>query len=460
MKLLEKLTALFRPWTPRAVDSPPEQPAERSADGMDDRLPEDLISVISQEAYSWVVVQTMKRLGRGKNVFRLDGGLLFYTQMDGQSWMQLNLVHLVQQFQGKEPSAWLDCIGQYVDLHRADQAALETMLRSFGAAREHLTVRLHTKATYERFPMGADGYLLKVVLPGLYAALALELPGQFHILQRDEIRSWGIDDDELLWTAYGNLSDQRDKIQVVEQAGEGFSLVTLHEKDNAAAFAIDFGNHCSEWVGRMGSMVALPSKGSVFIYPVREPGAFNAAFTKMADMVNRFFHEGPAPLSNDLYWFHHNRFERFPKVMEGHTLTYSIPHRLLAYLRTPLAHPAFLSEVKDALLEGYWEGYYEYGQGFRPPLLGSRREFQLTLRAKGGQLEGSCVDEDHSGQAGVWGFVDRELISFIKKFPEAAAPDIHYTGFFDAGEVSFTGTWVIDEGNGKVFSGSWAMVRL
>ena len=461
MKLLERLTALFRPWTPSTVDSTPlTHTPERGLDGLDDRVPEDLASAISQEAYSWVVAQTLRRLGRGKHIFRLDGGLLFYTLLDGPGWRQLNVAHLVQQILGEDKVHWQERIGQYVDLHRVDQAALEGMLVSFEAARERLTVRLHTRATYERFPMGTDGYLLKAVLPELYAALALELPGQFHILQRSEIRHWGIDDDELLWTAYANLADQREKIKVVEQEGAGFSLITLLDKDYAAAFAIDFGNHCSEWVGRMGSMVALPSKGSVFIYPVRDPATFNTAFTKMAELVNRYFHEGPSPLSNDLYWFHHNRFEHFPKAMEGHTLTYSIPNRLLAYLRTPLAHPAFFSEVKDALLEGDWEGYYEYGQGFRAPLLGSRREFQLTLRARGGQLEGTCIDEDHSGQAGIWGFVDRELISFIKKFPEVPAQEIHYTGFFDALEVSFTGTWVIDEGNGKVFSGSWAMVRL
>jgi hypothetical protein len=405
-----------------------------------------------------VVEQTLRRLGKTRHLFRLHLGHLFYTELDGKSWRQLNLIHLVQLLAGEDRATWAEKIGWYVDLHRADQAALEALLASFGEASSRLTVRLHTKEAYVRFPM--EGYILKTVVPELYAALALELPGQFHILQRAEIAAWGIDEDELLWTAYANLADKREQIDIVEEKGDGFVLISLVEKDYAAAYVLDFANHCAEWMGRMGAMVALPTKGNVFIYPVGDPNAFNAAFTKMAELVNRCYQEGPSPLSNELYWFHHNHFERFPKIMEGHTLTYSIPNRLLAYLRTPLAHPAFFSDLKDNLLEGYWEGYYEYGQGYRAPLLGSRKEFQLTLRSKAGQLEGTCVDEDHSGQAGVWGFVDRELISFIKKFPDSPTQDIHYTGFFDAGEVSFTGTWVIDEGNGRVCSGSWAMVKL
>lgn len=455
MKLFDRITSFFRPWTPPAAETPPSGAAGLAPD---DRVPLELTGVISQEAYTWVVAQTLRHFRKGKFIFRLDGGLLFYTPAESPVWRQLNLTHLVQQLVCEDRSLWIDRIADCIDLHRADQVALEGLLESFDAAKDKLTVRLHSRSTYERFPI--EGYLLKTIIPELYAALALELPGQFHILQRSEINHWGIDEDELLWTAYGNLADQREKIQVVEQEGEGFTVVTLLDKDYAAAFALDFANHCAEWIGKVGSMIALPSKGCVFIYPIAETVAFNAAFTKMADLVNRYYREGHSPLSNDLYWFHHNRFERFPKAMEGHTLTYSIPSRLLAYLRTPLAHPAFVSDVKDSLLEGFWEGYYEYGQGFRAPLFGSRREFQLTLRSKSGQLEGSSVDEDHAGQASVWGFVDRELISFIKKFPDRPAQDIHFTGFFDAGEVSFTGTWVIDEGNGKIFSGSWAMVKL
>ena len=457
MKLLERLTALFRP---RTVGDAFAAPGDPGLNGMNDRLPDDLVSIISQEAYTWVVAETLRRLGRGRHIFRLDGGLLFYTQVDGRSWMQVNLVHLVQQLLLEERSAWQDRIAGYLDRHREDQVALESLLTSFQAAREKLTVRLHTEATYERFPLRTEGYLLKAVIPDLYAALALELPGQFHILQRTEIAHWEIDEDELLWTAYANLADQRDKIKVVEQEGEGFSILTLLEGDYAASFAIDFANHCSEWIGKLGAIVSLPTKGVVFIYPVNDPAVFNGGFTRMAELANRYFQEGPSPLTNDLFWFHYRLFERCPKAIEGHTLTYSIPNRLLAYLRTPLAHPAYVSEVKDALLEGDWEGYFEYGQGFPAPLVGTRREFQMVLRSKWGQLEGSCTDEEQPAPAGIWGFVDRELISFIKKHQDRSVKEIHYTGFFDAGERSFMGTWVIDEGNGKVVSGSWAMVKL
>ena len=236
MTLFERLTALFRPWTLGPEDKFPD--LQTSAE----RVPEDLSPLLSREAYGWILGQTMKHLGGGRHVYRLEGGLLFYSEVDGVSWAQLNLVHMVQQLLAVDKATWKEGIARYVDRHRKDQEALEALLVSFEAARDRLTVRLHSKATYERFPLGAEGYLLKGVIPELYAALALELPGHFHILQRSEISHWGIDEDELFWTAYTNLLDKKDTLKVIEQAEEGYSLVVMLEENYAASFVADFGN--------------------------------------------------------------------------------------------------------------------------------------------------------------------------------------------------------------------------
>ncbi|GEM_PF-5575766 len=338
---------------------------------------------------------------------------------------------------------------------------LPQLLSRFENAREYLTVRLHTKDMYQGLQEGMDTYVVPAPIPDLYVSLALDLPGQFHLLQKSDAEKWGMDEDELLWTAFSNLTDKQEKIRIIREEREGFSVITLSEGDYAAAFAADFENHCKAFIGRIGAMVAFPTKGSVFIYPIKEPSGFNKAFTQMAEQTNKAFRDDPFPLSNNLYWYHAHRFEVFPKSMEAHTLSYSIPNRLLAYLRTPLAHPAHHSDIKDTIIEGDWEGYYEYGQGYTRPQLGSRKSFQLKMKSDRGQVEGSCIDEEYNLNAGIWGFVDRELISFIKKYPEEGPKnEIHFTGFFDKGDHSFTGTWVIDDGNGKISSGSWAMVKI
>lgn len=351
---------------------------------------------------------------------------------------------------------------------------LTHILSSFEAARDYLTIRLHNQDLRSGIPDGTDTCLFDAPMPELRLALALDLPGQFRLLRQCETQAWGLDDDELIWTAQCNLSDRQQSVHVRREEIEGFTLVTLTEPDYAAVFAADFDNHCSRWMGKMGAMVGFPTMGTVLISPLDDAASFNKAFTQMAERTNRVYREGPSPLSNNLYWFHTHRYELFPKSMLARTLTYAIPNRLLAYLRTPLSHPRQQAEIRDAVLQGTWEGFYEYGQGYERPLAGSRVGFQMTLFSRKGQLEGTCTDEGRPGSAGVWGFVDRELISFIRKYAPSAdedagngngdlsevSTDVHFTGFFDRDELSFTGTWVIDSGDGKVNSGSWAMVKI
>jgi hypothetical protein len=420
-------------------------------------LPGELEKIITQEEYAWILTQTLEQLGPARVVLRLEGGILFYTHNDEDLYEnQLNFNNLVKHLVYEDRPEWPHKISDYIKRLRVDRSVLDPILESFEAARPYLTVRLHTKGMYEDFPRGSEGFLVREAMDDLYAALSLDLPEQFHVLRQKEVDKWDIETDELFWTAYANLGDKLERIKVTQRNSDGFTLVTLFDRDYSAAFTVDFSNHCSAWVGKMGSIVALPARGSVFIHPIDNASTFNGAFSKIADLANRFYMKDPGPLTNNIYWFHHNRFEQFPKMMEGHALTYHIPSRLLAYLKTPLSPSVPWSGLRDGLLTGTWEGMFEYGKGYGAELIGVKRAFHLTLVSKGGQLDGTCMDDELEHPAGIWGFVHKEMISFIKK----TTHDIHYIGVYDAADRSFTGTWEIDAGQGRTCSGSWVMIKI
>jgi len=450
MKILRKISDIFRR----------SDPAKATFGRVDPRLPEELEKVITQQEYSTILSYTLGHLSQGWHAFRLEAGVLYYLRNEDRSEAQLNFTNLVKHIICEEQRDWPDRIARYINRLTIDRKVLDPIIASFEAAKNFLTVRLHAQSVYDVFPRGTEGYILKEVIPEMYAALAIDLPEQFHILRKDEIEHWDIDKDELFWTAYANLGDKLEKIKVATREMDGVDMITLFDRDYSAAYAVDFGNSCRAWVGKMGSIVAIPAKGSVFIHLIQDNSTFNSAFGKMAELTNKFFREDPGPLTNNVYWFHHNRFELFPKVMEGHSLTYNIPNRLLAYLKTPLAHAAPFSELKDALLGGDWEGFYEYEKGFSDAIAGSRKSFQMTLISKGGQLEGTCTDEEYDQPAGIWGFAHQEMISFIKKYPSKISGEIHFKGIYDAGDVSFSGTWEIDHGQGRTSSGNWTMIKL
>jgi hypothetical protein len=459
MKFLQKLTGILSRYLGRSPDVP-ENAGVMASSKVNTLLPGELEKIVTQEEYVWILTETLEQLSSARELVRLERGILFYTQNEERDESQLNFTNLVKYLVYEDRPEWPHKISAYIKRLRVDRSVLDPILESFETARGFLTVRLHTKSMYDDFPGGTEGFLIKEAMGEMYAALALDLPEQFHILRQTEVEKWDIEMDELFWTAYANLGDKLEcdpaQIKVTHRDVEGFSLVTLFDRDYSAAFAIDFGNHCSAWIGKIGSIVAIPTRGSVFIHPIDTPVSFNTAFSKIADLTNRFFMKDPGPLTNNIYWFHHNRFELFPKQIEGHALTYHIPSRLLAYLKTPLFPAAPTSDLRDALLTGTWEGFFEYGKGYETGLTGVKRAFQLTLVSKGGQLDGSCTDDELEDPVPIWGFVHKEMISFIKK----TTHDIHYMGVYDARDRSFTGTWEIDAGKGKTSSGSWVMIKL
>ena len=455
MKFLHKITGMFTRYLKRSPEIPKDE-SFTAFNGVDSQLPGELEKIVTQEEYAWILTQTIGHLSPSWKTFRLQEGILFYSHVEEPYECQLNFTNLVKYLVYEDKPEWPQKISVYLGRMKVDRTILDPMLDSFEAARGALTIRLHAQNASGDLPGEIDGFLTREIAGDLYAVLALDLPGQFHLLRRGDVEKWDIEPDELFWTAFANLGDKQERIKITRRPTDGFPLITLFDSDYAAAFAADFANHCSDWVGKLGSIVSIPTRGSVFIYPIDSPSSFNGAFSKIADLTNRFFIKDPGQLTNDIYWFHHNRFELFPKFMKGHTLSYNIPNRLIAYLKTPQFPSAPWSDLKDSVLTGNWEGFYEYGKGCGPELLGVKKAFQLKMTAKGGQVDGVSTDEGYEQALPVCGFVRKEMISFIKK----SEPDAHFIGVYDPEDGSFTGTWEADSGQGKMCSGSWVMIKV
>ncbi|MEQ6124741.1 hypothetical protein AAON49_11100 [Pseudotenacibaculum sp. MALMAid0570] len=136
-------------------------------------------------------------------------------------------------------------------------------------------------------------------------------------------------------------------------------------------------------------------------------------------------------------------------------------------------------------IQGKWKGYYEYGDGYALPYFGSKVEIEVIISLdKEGRLNGS-VNEIQSPfsvpmKAEITGFIDQDLISFIKKYD--AYPfinenneceinsdrklEIPHNGYIDIKNNAIYGTWSIEdpyEQDGHQYidflSGIWLLKR-
>ena len=114
-------------------------------------------------------------------------------------------------------------------------------------------------------------------------------------------------------------------------------------------------------------------------------------------------------------------------------------------------------------IEGKWKGYYEYGVGYQLPFFGSRVEMQVEFVVdQEGKFTGTITEipSDFSVpmDAKINGFIDIDLISFIKSYPShfqinpdntmkvsEGSLDIQYTGYIDEKNHAIYGEWSIED---------------
>ncbi|MFT5725588.1 MAG: hypothetical protein ACI9JN_002713 [Bacteroidia bacterium] len=137
-------------------------------------------------------------------------------------------------------------------------------------------------------------------------------------------------------------------------------------------------------------------------------------------------------------------------------------------------------------IEGTWEGYYEYGDGYVLPHFGERVGIMVTFQGENEEFSGT-VKEDGSTfsvplQAKIMGVVEYNVVSFIKTYPknprikeEGKADlyfddgelEIYHSGYWDEKSNSMYGWWSItsefEDENGvfeSVTSGIWLLKKV
>lgn len=128
-----------------------------------------------------------------------------------------------------------------------------------------------------------------------------------------------------------------------------------------------------------------------------------------------------------------------------------------------------------------WQGYYEYGEGYRLPQFGKRVKITVTLQGSNDNFIGKVKEEASENavplEATIKGFTQDDFISFVKTYPKAprlkefgntdlvmerGRLEIEHNGYIDTEFDALYGTWCIVEKNYDAIPayGSWLLKRV
>lgn len=294
--------------------------------------PDELKHLVSQSDFNFILSLATRHLQSSGyvNVGFSEDVLFCETTGDNVLKSKINFINLVKSVICEERNDWGAKTIEYLDSFNKDAELESEVLLSFDKAKGYLTVRLQPATNYNEEPYQShlETLVYKVDIPETYSLLALDLPSRFHILTIDEINVWAVDKADLFAIAHNNLLDRIENIEAQKHDCDGAVIVTLFDRDYSASYCIDFSNSCNNLIGKKGSLISFPTRGSVFVHPITDIVQFNIAYRYIVEKTNRFFDDDPGPVTRNIYWFYENSFTNFEITWNDGEITYTVPNQL------------------------------------------------------------------------------------------------------------------------------------
>jgi hypothetical protein len=287
-------------------------------------LPEQYQGIISKDDYKFVIELAVKyHTEKQINVLSTDNGDIL-TEMDGGQQHRY-LDNLVRVLSGNDKYLWETITFEHFDKIQEHGSAYNYLFSDFEYASQFLRVLIKDEDI--GFQGKAFEHVHRVDYPKTRTYLVLEFEDQFRYINPEDAEKWNVNREELFNTAIANTPGNEIDIKEVKFTDE-FTVYFFKSGDFSASLTLDLKNRADFAIGRYGSMVAIPTKGTAFVHPIETGKVLDLAYA-LYPTVEKFFNEDPSSINTNFYWDYQGRKELFPVVQEGDKYFIRMPDDLL-----------------------------------------------------------------------------------------------------------------------------------
>ena len=184
--------------------------------------------------------------------------------------------------------------------------------------KEYLAVRLYDEGYFSS--VGKENVVGYTFVGNIYAALVFDLPDGIISIKPEQAEKWNKDFDELIATGIRNI---RAKCPI-DLSEEPFNdiKIWLAQGDHFFSGNILFDlEKYPQLVGSYGSLIGIPHRHGVIIYPINDIAAVTA-INELIPLINGMHQEGPGSVSNQLLWYANGKIEDQPYKIDDDTIQF------------------------------------------------------------------------------------------------------------------------------------------
>ena len=184
----------------------------------------------------------------------------------------------------------------------------DLIVDNFEEVKKYIGVRLYHNTYVEH--VGKKITLGKDLFGDVYGMLVFDLPYTVVGIEHNQIKPWGKSFEELFEIGKQNIKTNY-PIKVNPEKFGSFSFIFAtsdHFFTPNIVFDLD---EKPGLVGSKGSIIGLPHRHSILIYPIENLEVADA-MNGLAQATYGMNQEGPGSLTNKLFWYYNNTFTKIP----------------------------------------------------------------------------------------------------------------------------------------------------
>jgi hypothetical protein len=282
--------------------------------------------------YSEFLKAIANYFNKKKITYELGDGILTVTVKDFGA-TNLGLMNVAQACKRSRIENCNNIVSDHFDtLVKANlfNAEFKKIVDDFDKVKKYIGVRLYNKSYIAQ--VGKEQTIVKDFAGDIYAMLIFDLPSSITNVQPEQAEKWDRSLDELFQIGLQNIRDNN-PLDISQQKLNSFTIWFIQANHFFTPNIVFDLNSFPNLVGSKGSLIGIPHRHAVIIYPIENLETVTA-INQLIPIIYGMNAEGPGSVSNNLLWYKDGHFENLPYKIDDKNLQFFPPDNFVEMLNT------------------------------------------------------------------------------------------------------------------------------
>lgn len=247
-------------------------------------------------------------------------------ELEHEKWgvAKLGLVNLAQMCHQSKRRKWKMLIyGHFLSLEKnwLFTEDFDKKVHDFSLAKDYLGVRLYHN---DYVSVLEDGLVIgKQLTDDIFALLVFDFPQSVVNVKPEQTIQWNKTNEELFDIGVINIKTKYKYNPSLQKFGKFKAWIVHGTHFFVPNVVLDLPNY-PNLIGSKGSLVGIPHRHSVLIYPINDLMVVDA-INLLIPIICEMNKKGPGSISNNLFWYNGNEFFTLPYSLDDQKLQFYPP---------------------------------------------------------------------------------------------------------------------------------------